>query len=205
MLWSIIEADKRNSVLACKYWNSSLVRNQQQWKMADKSKKHTIYKNSTVSICQFFTTGRLTSYQGGSQIRLGSALIPPSTQQPQTYTLSRSQRNTARVSIDSTWHAAATDLQPVKESEKYSQSQHWFHLVCSSHRLTFCQKIWPGLVIEHHIQSDALSRWCFSRNHNSFKNVVESPQNLETTCRAPVVLPVGKNQKIEMLLPHIVA
>src|ERR1700679_1555126 len=90
---------------------------------------------------------RLTSCQGVREIQPGSAWIPPGMQQPQTYTLSRSQRNTARVSMDSSWHAAATDLQAVKESEKYSQGQHGFLQACSSHRLTYCQgirEIQPG-------------------------------------------------------------
>src|SRR6266403_164454 len=53
----------------------------------------------------------------------------------------------AKISMDCTWHAAATDLHTVKASEKYGQGQHGLHLACSSHRLTFCQgvrEIWPG-------------------------------------------------------------
>jgi len=84
---------------------------------------------------------RLTNCQGVREIQPGSAWIPLGMQQPQTYMLSMSQRNTARVSMDSSWHAAATDLHPVKESEKYSQGQHGFLLACSSHRLTCCQGV----------------------------------------------------------------
>jgi len=84
---------------------------------------------------------RLTCCQGVREIQPESAWIPLGMQQPQTYMLSRSQRNTARISMDSCWHAAATDLHPAKESEKYSQDQHGFLLECSSHRLTFCQGV----------------------------------------------------------------
>ena len=84
---------------------------------------------------------RLTRCQGVREIQSGSAWIPPGMQQPQTYKLSRSQRNTARVSMDSSWHAAATDLHTVKESEKYSQGQHGFIMACSSQTHTLSRNM----------------------------------------------------------------
>jgi hypothetical protein len=39
--------------------------------------------------------------------------------------LSRCQRKMTRVSMDSTWHAAATDLHTVKESEKDEPGSAW--------------------------------------------------------------------------------
>jgi hypothetical protein len=116
--------------------------------MAEIKKKHTIYKNKYSEYASIIHNNR--TYQlsrSQTNTGLGSAWIPPGMQQPQTYMLSRSQRNTARVSMDSSWHAAATDLHAVKESEKYSQGQHGFHQACSSHRLTYCQgvrEIQPG-------------------------------------------------------------
>jgi len=90
---------------------------------------------------------RLTRCQGVREKQPESAWIPLGMQQPQTYKLSRSQRNTARVSMDSSWNVAVTDLHAVKEAEKYSQGQHGFLLTCGSHRLTCCQgvrEIQPG-------------------------------------------------------------
>src|ERR1700735_198161 len=87
-------------------------------------------------------------------------------QQPQTYPLSRCQRKMAWVSIESTWHAAATDLHSVKVSEKDGLGQHGVHMACSSHRLTLCQGVrerWPGSAWSPHgmqqPQTYPLSRW----------------------------------------------
>src|ERR1700689_4992420 len=67
-------------------------------------------------------------------------------QQPQTYILSRCQRKMAWISMESTWHAAATDLPTVKVSEKDGLGQHGVHMACSSHRLTACQGVREGLA-----------------------------------------------------------
>src|ERR1700689_2351665 len=59
----------------------------------------------------------------------------------------------AWVSMKSTWHAAATDLHPVKVSEKYGLGQDGVHMACSSHRLTCCQGVrerWPGSAWSPH-------------------------------------------------------
>src|ERR1700689_1353913 len=59
----------------------------------------------------------------------------------------------AWVSMKSTWHAAATDLHPVKGSEKNGLGQHGVHMACSSHRLTFCQGVterWLGSAWSPH-------------------------------------------------------
>src|ERR1700689_4992421 len=90
---------------------------------------------------------RLTFCQGVRERWPGSAGSPHGMQQPQTYSLSRCQRKMAWVSIESTWHAAATDLHSVKVSEKDGLGQQGVHMACSSHRLTVCQGVrerWPG-------------------------------------------------------------
>src|ERR1700683_5273487 len=79
---------------------------------------------------------RLTPCQGVRERWTGSAWSPHGMQQPQTYILSRCQRKMALVSMESTWDAAATDLQSVKMSEKDGLDQHGVHMGCSSHRLT---------------------------------------------------------------------
>src|ERR1700733_8915098 len=59
----------------------------------------------------------------------------------------------AWVSIESTWHAAATDLPSVKVSEKDGLGQHGVHMAYSSHRLTLCQGVrerWPGSAWSPH-------------------------------------------------------
>src|ERR1700683_2320326 len=96
---------------------------------------------------------RLTICQGVRESWPGSAWSPHGMQQPQTYHLSRCQRKLAWVSMESTWHAAATDLPPVKVSEKVGLGQHGVHMACSSHRLTTCQGVresWPGSAWSPH-------------------------------------------------------
>src|SRR6202042_3059687 len=96
---------------------------------------------------------RLTPCQGVRERWAGSVWSPLGMQQPQTYCLSRCQRKMAWVSMESTWHAAATDLHPVKVSEKDGLDQYGIHLACSSHRLTHCQGVrerWPGSAWSPH-------------------------------------------------------
>src|SRR6202042_792836 len=121
---------------------------------------------------------RLTPCQGVRERWPGSAWSPHGMQQPQTYILSRCQRKIAWVSMESTWHAAATDLHSVKVSkkvalvsiesawhaaatdlptvkvsEKDGLGQHGVHMACSSHRLTHCQGVrerWPGSAWSPH-------------------------------------------------------
>src|ERR1700689_2304033 len=104
---------------------------------------------------------RLTRFQVARERWPGSAWSPHGMQQPQTYPLSRCQRNMAWVSMESTWHAAATDLRAVKVSEKDGLGQHGVHMACSSHRLTSCQDVREGLSelpIKHVIWSGALCK-----------------------------------------------
>src|ERR1700734_3254929 len=96
---------------------------------------------------------RHTSCQGVRERWPGSAWSPHGMQQPQTYSLSRCQRKMAWVRMESTWHAAATDLHSVKVSEKDGLGQHGVHMACSSHRLTSCQGVrerWPGSAWSPH-------------------------------------------------------
>src|ERR1700734_4177387 len=96
---------------------------------------------------------RLTVCQGVRERWPGSAWSPHGMRWPQTYTLSRYQRDMAWVSMESMWHAAATDLQSVKVSKKDGLGQHGVHMACSSHRLTRCQGVretWPGSAWSPH-------------------------------------------------------
>src|ERR1700733_11097994 len=96
---------------------------------------------------------RLTVCQGVRERWPGSAWSPHGMQQPQTYILSKCQIKMAWVSIESTWHATATDLQSVKVSEKDGLGQHGVHMACNSHRLTLCQGVrerWPGSAWSPH-------------------------------------------------------
>src|ERR1700734_4041065 len=99
------------------------------------------------------TTHRLTWYQNVREKRPRSTGDPHGMQQPQTYLLARWQRKMAQVNIESTWPAVATDLLPVKVSEKDGLGQDGVHMACSSHRLTHCQgvrKRWPGSTWSPH-------------------------------------------------------
>src|ERR1700691_253440 len=88
---------------------------------------------------------RLTCCQGVREIWPGSAWSPHGMQQPQTYILSRCQRKMAQVSMESTWHAAATDLPTVKVSEKYGLGQHGINMFGGSHRLKYFKGIEESL------------------------------------------------------------
>src|ERR1700685_1123206 len=99
------------------------------------------------------TTHKLTHCQRVKERWPGSAWSPCGMQQPQTYILPRCQWKVAWVSMESTWHAAASDLPTVKVSEKDALGQHGVHMAHSSHRLTACQGIrerWPGSAWSPH-------------------------------------------------------
>src|ERR1700691_2277661 len=133
---------------------------------------------------------RLTNCQGVRERWPGSGWSPHGMQQPQTYILSRCQRKMAWVNMESTWHAAATDLLPVKVSEKDGLGQHGVHMACSSHRLTHCQGVrerWPGSAWNQHVwrkpQTKILQgyRRKFAGDNRqiylSFQYIVGLPQN----------------------------
>src|ERR1700689_689749 len=104
---------------------------------------------------------RLTSCQGVRERWPGSAWSPHGMQQPQTYILSRCQRKMAWVSMESTWHAAATDLPTVKVSEKGGPGQHGVHMACSCQILTRCPDVTERLSespIKHVIWHNALCK-----------------------------------------------
>src|ERR1700689_1579728 len=132
------------------------------------SKKDGLGQHGVHMACSSY---RLTHCQGVREKWPGSAWSPHGMQQPQTYFLSRCYTKMAWVSMESTWHAAATDLlsvnvsekdglsmestwhatttdlQPVKVSEKDGHGQHEVHMASSSYRLTLCQGVrerWPG-------------------------------------------------------------
>src|ERR1700733_13595074 len=94
---------------------------------------HTVKVSEKDGLCQHgvhmaCSSQRLTVCQGVRGRWPGSAWGPHSIQQPQTYSLSRCQRKMAWVSMESTWHPTATNLHPVKVSEKDGLGQHGVHM-----------------------------------------------------------------------------